>query len=98
LVEDAGAVWAHDVHELLELAKTLAVTSTLPSAGGLAILTCSGGDSSQGADEADAPGLRLPPLAESTAERLAAHLPLTATIANPLDYTATIWGDSAALG
>ena len=26
LVEEAGAVWADDVHELLELAKTLAVS------------------------------------------------------------------------
>ena len=64
LIEEAGAVWAHDVHELLELAKTLAVRSPPASAGrrsrspgavgrGLAIMTCSGGDSAQGADEAE---------------------------------------------
>jgi acyl-CoA synthetase (NDP forming) len=97
LIEEAGAVWAHDVHDLLELAKTLAVTSTVRARGGLAILTCSGGDSGQGADEAAALGLRLPPLADATVAELAARLTSAATIGNPLDYTATIWGDSAAL-
>ena len=97
LVEEAGAVWAQDVHDLLELAKTLAVTRTLPTAGGLAILTCSGGDSSQGADEAETLGLDLPPLADATVAQLAPLLSPAATVGNPLDYTATIWGDAAAL-
>lgn len=59
LIEEAGAVWAEDVHELLELAKTLAVAparrrgadppapSPSPRASGLAIMTCSGGDSAR---------------------------------------------------
>ena len=120
LVEEAGAQWASDVHELLELAKTLAVrrprvASTLQASGaarsgapgrsrdagrsgGLAIMTCSGGDSAQGADEAQALGIELPALASATCERLAELLPPAATVANPLDYTAMIWGDSAALG
>jgi acetyl-CoA synthetase len=34
----------------------------------------------------------LPPLNESTAERLRPLLPEAATVANPLDYTAMIWG------
>ena len=100
LVQEAGAAWAQDVHELLELAKTLAVRSPAPSssARGLAIMTCSGGDSAQGADEATRRGLELPPLADATRERLRPLLPPAATIANPLDYTAMIWGDCAALG
>jgi acetyl-CoA synthetase len=98
LVEEAGAVWAQDVHDLLELAKTLAVTRRVPRRGGLAILTCSGGDSSQGADEAAALGLELPSLAPATAARLAERLPAAATVANPLDYTAMIWGDAPAVG
>ncbi len=97
LIEDAGAVWARDVHELLELAKTLAVTRRLAPHARLAILTCSGGDSSQGADEAAALGLELAELAPATAQRLAPLLHEAATIANPLDYTATIWGDAGAL-
>jgi acetate---CoA ligase (ADP-forming) len=97
LIEEAGAIWAEDVHDLLELAKTLAVTRSLPAGGGLAILTCSGGDSSQGADEAAALGLELPPLGGATAAALAPLLPEAATICNPLDYTAAIWGDADAL-
>jgi acetate---CoA ligase (ADP-forming) len=110
LVDEAGAVWADDVHELLELAKTMAVRRTRRSApasasafaesvaSGLAIMTCSGGDSAQGADEAQRLGLELPALAPATCARLAELLPAAATVANPLDYTAMIWGDVVALG
>jgi len=101
LIEDAGAVWADDVHELLELAKTLAVCSERrrfqSRSGGLAIMTCSGGDSAQGADEADRLGVALPELAPATCDRLRELLPAAATAANPLDYTAMIWGDAPAL-
>ena len=108
LVEEAGAAWAADVHDLLELAKALAVPgarprpadTTIRSAGtatrasaGLAILTCSGGDSGLGADEAERLGLDLPPLAPATVAALRAKLPAAATVANPLDYTAMIWGE-----
>ena len=78
LVEEAGAVWADDVHDLLELAKTIAVSRprTAAAAGrGLAIMTCSGGDSAQGADEAERIGLELPPLAPATEQRLRELLP-----------------------
>jgi acetyl-CoA synthetase len=104
LVEEAGAAWAADVHDLLELAKAIAVpkgvrpldTTTLKgsdSLSGLAVLTCSGGDSALAADECARLGLRLPRFAAKTAERLAKLLPDAATVANPLDYTALIWGD-----
>jgi acyl-CoA synthetase (NDP forming) len=100
LIEEAGAVWASDVHELLELAKTLAVRVRRPpsrAGDGLAIMTCSGGDSAQGADEAQRLGIGLPEFAPATCERLRELLPPAATAANPLDYTAMIWGDTAAL-
>ena len=93
LVEEAGAAWAADVHDLLELAKALAVRGARPRGGGLAILTCSGGDSGLGADEAVRAGLTLPPLAPATAAALRERLPAAATVANPLDYTAIIWGE-----
>jgi len=102
LIEEAGGIWADDVHELLELAKTLAVSSPArgrgvgAGAGGLAI-TCSGGDSAQGADEAERIGLDLPPFAPATCARLREVLPSAATAANPLDYTAMIWGDTDVL-
>jgi acyl-CoA synthetase (NDP forming) len=120
LVAEAGGVWAEDVHDLLELAKTIAVPgraggsgpalgpgsalwsgsgsgSAGSEAGGLAIMTCSGGDSAQGADEAERIGVELPALAPATAARLRELLPSAATAANPLDYTAMIWGDREAL-
>jgi acyl-CoA synthetase (NDP forming) len=94
LVEEAGAAWAEDVHELLELAKVLAVPGAHPVGdGGLAVLTCSGGDSALAADECERIGLRLPALAPETTERLRELLPAAATVGNPLDYTALIWGE-----
>jgi acetate---CoA ligase (ADP-forming) len=108
LLEEAGAAIAADFHDLLELAKALALrraprphkardlqadraVSGEPS--GLAVLTCSGGDSSAAADEAATMGVEFPPLAESTSDRLSELLPTAATVANPLDYTAMVWGD-----
>jgi acetate---CoA ligase (ADP-forming) len=65
--------------------------------GGLAILTCSGGDSGVAADLAERRGLALPELSPATRERLAAVLPSAATVANPLDYTSMLWDDREAL-
>jgi len=56
-------------------------------------MTCSGGDSAQGADEAQRLGLSLPQLTSATLARLGQLLPSAATAANPLDYTAVIWGE-----
>jgi acetate---CoA ligase (ADP-forming) len=95
LVEEAGGAWAEDVHDLLEIAKSLAVPGVARTAGGggLGILTCSGGDSALAADECARLGVRLPLLADDTAARLRGLLPDAATVGNPLDYTALIWGD-----
>jgi acetyl-CoA synthetase len=96
LVEEAGAAWAEDVHELLEFAKAQAVPGARPEPRpetGLAVLTCSGGDSALAADWCDEAGMRLPALAPETGERLRELLPDAATVGNPLDYTALIWGE-----
>jgi acetate---CoA ligase (ADP-forming) len=98
LVNEAGAAWAEDFHDLLELAKALAEPRARPrGSGGLAVLTCSGGDSGVAGDRAGDLGLELPALADATAARLPELLPDAATIANPLDYTAMIWGDAELL-
>jgi acetate---CoA ligase (ADP-forming) len=95
LVEEAGAAWASDPHELLELARVLGQPRARPAGtGALAVLTCSGGDSGVAADEAEALGVELATLAPETAARLEPLLPEAATIGNPLDYTALIWGDT----
>ena len=52
-----------------------------------------GGDSAQGADEATRLGIELPALAPETSERLRSLLPAAATVGNPIDYTAMIWGE-----
>ena len=96
LVEEAGAAWAEDVHELLELAKAQAVPAARPRSpgrGGLAVLTCSGGDSALAADHCARNGQDLPAFAPATATRLRELLPDAATVGNPLDYTALIWGE-----
>jgi acetate---CoA ligase (ADP-forming) len=64
---------------------------------GLAILTCSGGDSGMAADLAAARGLDLPELSPAARERLGTVLPSAATIGNPLDYTSMLWDDHEAL-
>jgi acyl-CoA synthetase (NDP forming) len=56
-------------------------------------MTCSGGDSSAAADEADRLGIEFPAFAQPTEERLRELVPPAATVANPLDYTAMIWGE-----
>jgi acetate---CoA ligase (ADP-forming) len=65
--------------------------------GGLAILTCSGGDSGMAADLAAERGLELPELSPTARDRLAAVLPGAATVANPLDYTSMLWDEHEAL-
>lgn len=100
LIEEAGAAWARNPHELLELARVLAEERARPrrdSGGGLAVLTCSGGDSGIAADEAERLGIPLPPLGEATRERLDELLPDAATVANPLDYTSLIWAEAERL-
>ena len=99
LVEEAGASCAHNPHELLELARVLAEPRARPRSRGtgLAILTCSGGDSGNAADEAERLGVELPPLSEPTRGRLRELLPGAATAGNPLDYTSLIWAESERL-
>jgi acetyl-CoA synthetase len=94
LIEEAGAAWTRNPHELLETAKAFAEPrARVRPGGGLAVLTCSGGDSGIAGDEADAIGVPLPLLSDRTRTALEKLLPDEATIANPLDYTALIWGD-----
>ena len=97
LVEEAGGAWASDFHELLELGKAFAVQGARRPSAGLAVLTCSGGDSALAADECERIGIPLPALTPATRERMRELLPEAATVANPLDYTALIWGDTERL-
>ncbi|HSJ17805.1 MAG TPA: acetate--CoA ligase family protein [Solirubrobacterales bacterium] len=103
LLAEAGAVPVTDPHDLLEVAKTLALRKPAACprphdllanrASDLAVMTCSGGDSSAAGDEADRVGLSFPPFSAETERRLEDLVPHAATVANPLDYTAMIWGE-----
>ncbi|MDA0168285.1 CoA-binding protein [Solirubrobacter taibaiensis] len=116
LFGECGAAWAEDPHDLLEIAKALAMparqrpgaaptgTSGAATSGaatragrGVAVMTCSGGDSAVAADLAATLGVDLPALAPATIAALDEHLPGAATAGNPLDYTALLWEDTAAL-
>ena len=66
LLEEAGAATARDPQELLELARCLAQAPRRRAGGGVAVLTCSGGDSGLAADLAEREGLPLPELAPET--------------------------------
>jgi acetate---CoA ligase (ADP-forming) len=95
LMEEAGAALAADPHDLLELATALAVRDTRrrPEPSALAVMTCSGGDSSAAGDEAQRLGIELADFEPETKARLGALVPAAATVANPLDYTSMIWGE-----
>lgn len=97
MAKAAGAAWARDPHELLETAKALAVRGRGGLAAGVAVMTCSGGDSSVCADLAAEIGVSLPALSPETIARLEELLPGAATAANPLDYTSLLWGDPGAI-
>lgn len=124
LIEEAGAAWASDPHELLEITRVLAeprarprrydpklhreeilpggtirdtLEESLTYRPGLAILTCSGGDSGIAADQADQAGLRFAELLPETAGKLGGLLPGAATVGNPLDYTSLLWFETGRL-
>lgn len=92
LIEEAGGAWVDDPHELFETAKAMA-HGRRKVGDGIAVITCSGGDAAISADEADRLGIPLPALADETKAALAPLVPHAATVGNPLDYTAMIWGD-----
>jgi acyl-CoA synthetase (NDP forming) len=97
LIDEAGGASATDPHDLLELAKALATRRPArragPARGGLAVMTCSGGDSSAAGDEAERLEIELAAFSPPTEHRLRELLPAAATVGNPLDYTSMIWGE-----
>ncbi len=92
LVAEVGGAWCHDPHELLETAKLLA-TPRPATSGGLAVVTCSGGDSVITADEADRLDVPLATFSPTTQAALADLLPDGVQPTNPLDHTNMLWAD-----
>ena len=89
LCRQYGVVRAHALEELLATAEVLARTGEL-KAGGLCIVSNSGGICEIAADTADARGLALPQPNDVAREKLAANMPRYAATNNPLDVTGGI--------
>ena len=91
----AGAIAVHDLDELATTCRLLAacVPDHLPPATGAAFMASSGGECGLAADLAAEAGLRVPPLRPETVAHLKEILPSYASPQNPLDYTASGWGN-----
>ena len=87
------------VNSLSAFLETLKFVSIYGGLAGNTIgsLSCSGGEASMIADEAEALGLPMPALTESSAKVLDEILGGRVHVANPLDYDVFIWGKRDAL-
>jgi acetyl coenzyme A synthetase (ADP forming)-like protein len=83
-VRQAGAVPARSVEGLFDLARCLA-SQPLPRGRRLLVVTNGGGMGIVATDAAHDAGLEMPPLPPVTQARLAAELPPTASLRNPVD-------------
>ncbi len=81
-----GVVRVRSLEQLVITAGLLSRTGPL-NAGGLGVVSMSGGACDLVADRADACGVSLPALAEATTKRLAGFLAAFGTSRNPLDVT-----------
>ena len=91
LFERLGIIRVTSPAQLLETLKLITVAG-LPRGKRVAGLTCSGGGATMLADQAEKIGLDFPKPSSTATKALQAHLPFTATVSNPLDYTTPIWG------
>lgn len=89
----AGIVEVNDIGDLADCAKAL-LPRRRPRGNRLAIITISGGAGIAMADRAAADGLALPALAAQSVAALREVLPSFASVANPLDVTASLFSDA----
>ncbi|WP_405239562.1 acetate--CoA ligase family protein [Lentisalinibacter orientalis] len=87
-----GIARCDTVSRFLETMKFLSQCGPLPGAT-IASLSCSGGDATIVADNAERLGVPMPPFADESAKRLKALLGPNVSISNPLDYHLYVWGD-----
>jgi acetyl coenzyme A synthetase (ADP forming)-like protein len=88
LFHQTGVLRADTLEEMFDLAAALG-SQPLPSGRRLAILTNAGGPAILCADAAEAAGLSVPELSAETRARLAAFLPASAGLGNPVDMIAS---------
>ena len=87
-----GVIRVKDPVGLVETLKLLAIAG-VPERRTLAALATSGGDAGLVADLGEARGIAFPPVGDAGRDALGSVLPAYATIANPLDFTTTPWGN-----
>ncbi|HET7036429.1 MAG TPA: acetate--CoA ligase family protein, partial [Thermomicrobiaceae bacterium] len=97
LFKQYGVVRVDDLDELMETAKLLAADRR-PAGAGLGVFASSGGECGLMADLAAASGVELPELPAETRADLLDLLPPFANPLNPLDITASGWGNRELYG
>lgn len=88
-----GVIRVDDIEELAEMCHLLSVIPMLPPSTGLSAMCLSGGETGICADMGTLMGLSYPELQPETAARIKELLPGYATVANPLDMSATLAHD-----
>lgn len=88
-----GVIRVDDIEELAEMCHLLSVIPMLPASTGLSAMCLSGGETGICADMGTLMGLSYPELKTETAEKIRELLPGYATVANPLDMSATLAHD-----
>jgi acetyl coenzyme A synthetase (ADP forming)-like protein len=88
LFRQTGVIRADTLEEMLDLAAALG-SQPLPAGRRVAIVTNAGGPAILCADACAAAGLAVPDLSEKTRAQLAAFLPRTASLGNPVDLIAS---------
>lgn len=91
LFDRLGIISVSNPAQLLETLKLICV-SGIPKGNRLMGFTCSGGGATMLADYAETIGLEFPQPSPDTETTLIKHLPVIASVTNPLDYTTPIWG------
>jgi acetyltransferase len=88
LMAQAGAIRAHSVNHLFDLAMAFA-NQPLPAGNRVAIVTNAGGPGIIAADACEAAGLHVVPLGPATEDKLRSRLPEEASVKNPVDLIAS---------
>ncbi|SMX29065.1 hypothetical protein TRP8649_03196 [Pelagimonas phthalicica] len=96
LLKRLGIAQVGSLAGLLETLKILHCRGPLDH-GGIASMSCSGGEASLVADSVLGTDLHFPPLSAEQQEALRGVLGPKVALANPLDYHTYIWGDQEAL-
>jgi acetyltransferase len=93
VVKKFGIIRVDDIEELVQMCHLFSVLRKLPEKPAISAMCLSGGETGICADMASLLGLEYPDFSPETVEGLKNLLPSYATIANPLDMSATLAHD-----